>query len=94
MARVLWRSGCARLDNKDAAGALPELAEAVAMAERILHLVDSPALRRELGSHAQEWIQRRFTWRQMASAYAEVFVEIADRQAVRRYALPIRERNQ
>lgn len=68
--------------------------DAAAMAERILQLVDAPALRRELGSHAQEWIQRRFTWRQMASAYAELFVEIAERQSVRRYAFPIRERNQ
>ena len=53
-----------------------------AMAKRILQLVDSPALRRELGSHAQEWIKGRFSWRQMACAYAEVFLEIADRQTV------------
>ncbi len=36
MARVLWRSGEARLENGDAAAALPELEEAVAMAERLL----------------------------------------------------------
>ncbi len=35
-ARVLWRSGSARLDNKDAAAALPELEEAAAMAEKLL----------------------------------------------------------
>jgi glycosyltransferase involved in cell wall biosynthesis len=46
------------------------------MANRILQLVDSPALRRKLGKHAQEWIKGRFSWRQMASAYAEVFLEI------------------
>jgi eukaryotic-like serine/threonine-protein kinase len=36
LARVLWRSGSARLENKDAAAALPELQEAVAMAEKHL----------------------------------------------------------
>jgi serine/threonine protein kinase/Tfp pilus assembly protein PilF len=40
LARVLWRSGSARLENKDgtgdAAAALPELEEAVAMAEKVL----------------------------------------------------------
>ena len=56
--------------------------DAGAMASRILQLVDSPALRRELGNHAQEWIKGRFSWQQMACAYAEVFLEIADRQAV------------
>jgi serine/threonine protein kinase/tetratricopeptide (TPR) repeat protein len=35
-ARVLWRSGSARLENKDAAAALPELEEAAAMAEKLL----------------------------------------------------------
>jgi serine/threonine protein kinase/Tfp pilus assembly protein PilF len=36
LARVLWRSGSARLENKDAAAALPELEEAVAIGERVL----------------------------------------------------------
>ena len=39
LARVLWQSASARLDNKgeeDAAAALPELEEAVAMAEKFL----------------------------------------------------------
>jgi eukaryotic-like serine/threonine-protein kinase len=40
LARVLWRSGSARLENKDGAGgaaaALPELEEAAAMAEKVL----------------------------------------------------------
>lgn len=36
LARVLWLSGSARLENKDAAAALPELQEAVAMAENHL----------------------------------------------------------
>jgi serine/threonine protein kinase len=36
LARVLWRSGSARLENKDAAAALPELQEAVSMAEKVL----------------------------------------------------------
>ena len=35
-ARILWRSASARLDNKDADAALPELEEAVAMAEKFL----------------------------------------------------------
>ena len=35
-ARILWRSASARLDNKDAAAALPELEEAVALAEKFL----------------------------------------------------------
>jgi serine/threonine protein kinase/tetratricopeptide (TPR) repeat protein len=36
LARVLWCSGSARLQDKEAAAALPELEEAVAMAEKIL----------------------------------------------------------
>jgi serine/threonine protein kinase/tetratricopeptide (TPR) repeat protein len=36
LARLLWRSGTARLENKDLAAALTELEEAVAMAERAL----------------------------------------------------------
>lgn len=36
LARILWRSASARLDNKDAAAALPELEEAVALAEKFL----------------------------------------------------------
>ena len=35
-ARVLWRSASARLENKDAAAALPELEEAVALGEKFL----------------------------------------------------------
>jgi serine/threonine protein kinase/Tfp pilus assembly protein PilF len=34
LARMLWRSGSARLEANDAAGALPELEEAVAMTEK------------------------------------------------------------
>jgi glycosyltransferase involved in cell wall biosynthesis len=52
--------------------------EADAMAERILQLMDSPRLRLEMGSEAQEWIRHRFNWDQMASAYAEVFLDVAD----------------
>jgi hypothetical protein len=33
---LLWRSGTARLENKDLALALTELEESVAMAERVL----------------------------------------------------------
>jgi tetratricopeptide (TPR) repeat protein len=36
LARLLWRSASARLENKDAATALPELEEAVTMAEKLL----------------------------------------------------------
>jgi len=36
LARILWRSGTARLENKDLAAALTELEEAVAMAEKFL----------------------------------------------------------
>ena len=36
LARLLWRSGTGRLENKDAVSALPELEEAVTMAERFL----------------------------------------------------------
>ncbi len=37
LARVLWRSGSARLENTDSSAALPELNEAVSMAEKVLH---------------------------------------------------------
>jgi glycosyltransferase involved in cell wall biosynthesis len=67
--------------------------DAEAMAARIRQLVDDSVLRRELGARAQEWIRRRFNWHQMASAYSEVFLEIAERQAGRRHALPNIERN-
>ncbi|MFN5944783.1 MAG: tetratricopeptide repeat protein, partial [Phycisphaerae bacterium] len=36
LARVLWRSGAARLENKDNAAALADLEEAVAMGEKFL----------------------------------------------------------
>jgi CRISPR/Cas system type I-B associated protein Csh2 (Cas7 group RAMP superfamily) len=36
LARVLWRSATARLENKDNAAALQELEQAVAMAEKTL----------------------------------------------------------
>ena len=36
LARVLWLSASARLENQDAAAALPELEEAIAMAEKFL----------------------------------------------------------
>lgn len=36
LARILWRSGSARLDNKDYATALTELQEAVSMGEKVL----------------------------------------------------------
>jgi glycosyltransferase involved in cell wall biosynthesis len=52
--------------------------EADAMAERILQLMDNPQLRLEMGREAQEWIRRRFNWDQMASAYAQVFLDVAD----------------
>jgi glycosyltransferase involved in cell wall biosynthesis len=53
--------------------------DADAMAKRILQLMDNPRLCQELGKQAQEWIQHRFSWDQMASAYAEVFMEIGER---------------
>jgi glycosyltransferase involved in cell wall biosynthesis len=65
--------------------------DAAAMADRILQLVDDLPLRRELGARAQEWIRRRFTWREMASAYAEIFLEIAERPPFAACS-PIRER--
>ena len=40
LARALWRSGSARLANKDAAAALPELEEAAAMGEKFLKADD------------------------------------------------------
>jgi serine/threonine protein kinase/tetratricopeptide (TPR) repeat protein len=45
LARVLWRSGSARLENNDAVAALPELEEAAAMAWRFLP-PDHPDLKR------------------------------------------------
>jgi glycosyltransferase involved in cell wall biosynthesis len=50
---------------------------AEAMADRILQLVDDPALCRELGKQAQERILDRFNWDQMAAGYARVFLEVA-----------------
>ncbi len=44
LARLLWRSGTARLENKDLAAALTELGEAVAMAEKLLP-ADHPHLK-------------------------------------------------
>jgi serine/threonine protein kinase/Flp pilus assembly protein TadD len=41
LARVLWRSGSARMENNDAARALPELQEAVTLAERLLKPEDA-----------------------------------------------------
>ncbi len=41
LARALWRSGTARLENKDAAAALPELEAAAAMAEKFLKPEDN-----------------------------------------------------
>jgi serine/threonine protein kinase/Tfp pilus assembly protein PilF len=41
LARVLWRSGVARMENKDAAAALPELQEAVTLAEKLLKPEDA-----------------------------------------------------
>lgn len=55
--------------------------DAAAMADRILELVDNPRLCQELGKQAQEWIRQRFSWDRMASAYAQVFLEVADRWA-------------
>jgi glycosyltransferase involved in cell wall biosynthesis len=46
------------------------------MTERILRLVDNPTLRREMGKQAQEWILQRFSWDQMAAAYARIFLEV------------------
>lgn len=43
-ARVRWRSGIARLENKDLAAALAELEEAVAMGEKVLP-ADHPHLK-------------------------------------------------
>ncbi len=51
-ARVLWRSGGARLANKDAAAALPELEEAAAMAEKFLKPED-PQLKEYRGTLAK-----------------------------------------
>lgn len=56
-----------------------------AMAERILRLMDDPELRRELGRKAQEWIRRRFSWEQMAFAYAQVFGQVAKRSPAGRH---------
>jgi tetratricopeptide (TPR) repeat protein len=44
LARVLWRSAIARLENMDNAAALEELEETVAMAEKVLP-ADHPQLR-------------------------------------------------
>ena len=52
--------------------------EADTMAERILQLMDNPQLRLEMGREAQEWIRHHFNWDQMASAYAQVFLDVAD----------------
>src|SRR5690606_560522 len=36
LARVLWRSGCARMENGDLDGALKELEESVALSEKFI----------------------------------------------------------
>jgi len=56
--------------------------EAGAMAEKVLLLMDSPRLRLEMGREAQKWIQHQFNWDQMASAYAQVFLDVADGSTV------------
>jgi glycosyltransferase involved in cell wall biosynthesis len=58
--------------------------DAAVMAERIVQLVDDSGLRGRLGHNAQEWVRRRFSWRQMACAYAKIFLEIADAQGIPR----------
>jgi hypothetical protein len=44
-ARILWRSGAARLDDGDVSGAIPELTESVSTAEKLLDS-DSPLLKK------------------------------------------------
>lgn len=51
--------------------------EAHAMAERIVHLMENPQLRSDMGKQARQWIVRTFNWDKMADEYADVFVEIA-----------------
>jgi glycosyltransferase involved in cell wall biosynthesis len=51
--------------------------EAGAMAHRILQLLDEPQLRLAMSREAKQRIRQRFNWDQMASAYAQVFLEVA-----------------
>jgi glycosyltransferase involved in cell wall biosynthesis len=52
--------------------------DAGSMSARLLELAENPGLRREMGAQAQKWTRQRFNWEQMASAYAQVFLEVAD----------------
>ncbi len=69
-------TGCAEIVLEGKTGFVVPY-DAAAMAERLIRLIDNRALCREMGRKAQTWIQHRFNWDQMASGYAEVFLEVA-----------------
>jgi len=68
-------AGCPEIVHDGETGfVVPYTAEA--MAERIVHLIDDPQLRRELGRAAQQRIRQTFNWDRMADQYADVFLEV------------------
>ncbi len=47
-----------------------------AIAEKLQLLYRDPVLRRQLGASALQWVNARFTWRQIAEELAEVYAEV------------------
>jgi glycosyltransferase involved in cell wall biosynthesis len=69
-------SGCPEIVEHAKSGfAVPY--EPAAMAAQILHLIERPQLRKQMGKEAKKRIAVTFNWDQMADKYANLFLELA-----------------
>jgi glycosyltransferase involved in cell wall biosynthesis len=79
-----------------AAGALPEVMrlggggvlvprdQPEALAKAVMHLLEQPEARRELGARARQRIVETFSWRPVAEATVAVYRELLDERRARR----------
>jgi glycosyltransferase involved in cell wall biosynthesis len=57
-------------------GLLVPAGDAEALADALLHLIDAPDVRRQLGANAHDWVARTRTWAAAADTYTRIYTRI------------------